>query len=63
MVIDLEGKDGKTTSVIGVPVKLSRTPGKVRTPAVGFGESTVPILREIGYAEEDIAAFQKKGIV
>jgi crotonobetainyl-CoA:carnitine CoA-transferase CaiB-like acyl-CoA transferase len=63
MVIDLEGKDGKTTPVIGVPVKLSRTPGKVRTPAVGFGESTIPILREIGYAEEDIAAFQKKGIV
>lgn len=63
MVIDLEGKDGKTTPVIGVPVKLSRTPGKVRTPAVGFGESTVPILREIGYADDDIAAFQKKGIV
>jgi crotonobetainyl-CoA:carnitine CoA-transferase CaiB-like acyl-CoA transferase len=63
MVIDLEDKDGKTTPVIGVPVKLSRTPGKVRTPAVGFGESTIPILREIGYAEEDIDAFQKKGIV
>jgi crotonobetainyl-CoA:carnitine CoA-transferase CaiB-like acyl-CoA transferase len=63
MVVDLEGKDGKTTPVIGVPVKLSRTPGKVRTPAVGFGESTIPILREIGYAEDDIAAFQKKGIV
>ena len=63
MVIDLVGKDGKTTPAIGVHVKLSRTPGKVRTPAVGFGESTIPILREIGYAEDDIAAFQKKGIV
>lgn len=63
MVIDLEGKDGKTAPVIGVSVKLSRTPGKVRTPAVGFGESTIPILRKIGYAEDDIAAFQKKGIV
>ncbi|MBI5589636.1 MAG: CoA transferase [Deltaproteobacteria bacterium] len=63
MVVDLETKDGKTTPVFGVPVKLSQTPGKVRTPAVGFGESTVSILREIGYAEDDIAAFQKKGIV
>ena len=63
MVVDLEGKDGKTTPVFGVPVKLSQTPGKVRTPAVGFGESTVPILREIGYGEDDIDAFQKKGIV
>jgi len=63
MVVDLEGKDGKTTPVFGVPVKLSKTPGMVRTPAVGFGESTVPILREIGYAENDIAFFQKNGIV
>ncbi len=63
MVIDLEGKDGKSTPVFGVSVKLSRTPGTVRTPAVGFGESTVSILREIGYAENDIAAFQKNGIV
>ena len=63
MVVDLEGKDGKTTPVFGVPVKLSQTPGKVRTPAVGFGESTVSILREIGYAEDDITLFQKNGIV
>lgn len=63
MVVDLGEKDGKTTQVFGVPVKLSQTPGKVRTPAVGFGESTVSILREIGYAEDDIAALQKKGIV
>ena len=63
MVVDLAGKDGKTTPVFGVAVKLSQTPGRVRTPAVGFGESTVPILREIGYAADDIAAFQKNGIV
>jgi crotonobetainyl-CoA:carnitine CoA-transferase CaiB-like acyl-CoA transferase len=63
MVVDLEGKNGKTTPVIGIPIKLSQTPGKVRTPAVGFGESTVHILREIGYPEDDIATFQKKGIV
>jgi crotonobetainyl-CoA:carnitine CoA-transferase CaiB-like acyl-CoA transferase len=63
MVIDLAGKDGKTTPVFGVSVKLSDTPGKVRTPAVGFGESTVSILREIGYGEDDIALFQKNGVV
>lgn len=63
MVVDLEGKNRETAPVIGVSVKLSRTPGKVRTPAVGFGESTIPILREIGYAEDDIAAFKKNGII
>lgn len=63
MVIDLPDKDGKPTPTFGVPVKLSDTPGKVRTPAVGFGESTVSILQEIGYSESDISQFQKKGVV
>jgi crotonobetainyl-CoA:carnitine CoA-transferase CaiB-like acyl-CoA transferase len=63
MVVDLEGNDGKTTPVFGVSVKLSQTPGNVRTPAVGFGESTVSILREIGYAEDVIAMFQKNCVV
>jgi crotonobetainyl-CoA:carnitine CoA-transferase CaiB-like acyl-CoA transferase len=63
MVVDLTDKDGSTTPVFGVSVKLSDTPGKVRTPAVGFGESTISILQEIGYSEEDIALFQKNGVV
>lgn len=63
MVVDLEENDGKKTPVFGVPVKLSKTPGKVRTPAVGFGTSTVSILKEFGYSQEDIARFQHKGVV
>ncbi len=63
MVVDLEGKDGKKTPVFGVPVKLSNTKGKVRTPAVGFGASTVSILQEFGYSKDDIAMFQQKGVV
>lgn len=63
MVIDLPDKDGRPTQTFGVPVKLSDTPGQVRTPPVGFGESTVSILREIGYSESDISQFQKNGVV
>ena len=53
MVLEITGKDGKPSKVLGVPVKLSETPGSVRTAAVGFGESTSVILTELGYSEED----------
>lgn len=62
MVVDIREKDGKTSKTLGVPVKLSETPGSVRTVPVGFGESTKPILRELGYSEEQIALFSQKGV-
>jgi crotonobetainyl-CoA:carnitine CoA-transferase CaiB-like acyl-CoA transferase len=46
-----------------VPVKLSETPGAVRTPPVDFGESTADILRELGYSETEIKQFEKDGVV
>lgn len=63
MVVDLPGKDGNPVPAFGVPVKLSQTPGKIRTPPVGFGESTASILKEIGYDDRQIADFQKNGVV
>jgi crotonobetainyl-CoA:carnitine CoA-transferase CaiB-like acyl-CoA transferase len=45
-----------------VPIKLSETPGTVRTPPVDFGESTVSILQELGYNEDQIKAFADKGV-
>ena len=63
MVINLKGEDGTETQMLGIPVKLSQTPGRVRTQAVGFGESTVSILKELGYTDKDITAFQDKGVV
>jgi len=63
MVVEIEGNDGKTSKTLGVPVKLSDTPGAVRTPPVDFGESTPKILRELGYSEKDIRAFEKTGVV
>jgi crotonobetainyl-CoA:carnitine CoA-transferase CaiB-like acyl-CoA transferase len=45
-----------------VPVKLSETPGAVRTPPVDFGESTPDILQELGYSEKDIKEFEEAGV-
>jgi len=48
---------------LGIPVKLSRTPGTLRTPAVGFGGSTREILGELGYSADQIGDLERRGIV
>ncbi len=62
MVVDIRDPRGGTTTTLGVPVKLSATPGSIRTPPVNFGESTRPILRELGYNEDQIKEFEDKGV-
>ena len=61
-VVEIEGRDGKKTKTLGVAVKLSETPGSVRTPPVDFGESTAVILQELGYTDKDINEFEEKGV-
>ena len=63
MVVDMVQNNGEKTVALGVPIKLSETPGKIRTPPVGFGESTADILQELGYTEDQIETFQNKGVV
>ena len=62
-VVEIEGLDGKKSKTLGVTVKLSETPGSVRTPPVNFGESTYTILEEMGYLGEDIKEFEDKGVI
>jgi crotonobetainyl-CoA:carnitine CoA-transferase CaiB-like acyl-CoA transferase len=62
MIVDIRQKKRGKITTLGVPVKLSETPGTVRTPPVDFGESTVSILQELGYTEDQIKAFADKGV-
>ncbi len=63
MVVDIEEKEGKKMQILGVPVKLSQTPGSIRTPPVQFGESTDDVLSELGYSKDQIKKLEKKGII
>ena len=42
--------------MLGIPVKLSDTPGAVRRAAPGLGEHTGEVLREAGFSDSEIAA-------
>jgi len=47
----------------GVPVRLSRTPGRVRSTAPELGQHTEEVLRELGYSWEEIEQLRIKGVI
>ncbi|MGD2097521.1 MAG: CaiB/BaiF CoA-transferase family protein [Desulfobacterales bacterium] len=63
MILELKGKAGQKQAAIGVPVKLSETPGSVRSVAPDFGENTASILKELGYSEKQIKQFAETEVI
>jgi crotonobetainyl-CoA:carnitine CoA-transferase CaiB-like acyl-CoA transferase len=65
MVVEID-QPGATRPVrlLGVPVKLSRTPGDARRlPGPALGEHTAQALRAAGYDDDDVAALMESGAV
>jgi len=63
MVVDLEDGQGGKKRFLGVPVKLSDTPGSVRTLPPVFGENTARLLEEFGYSSDQIENFAREKII
>lgn len=63
MILEIGTRDGSRTAAIGIPVKLSRTPGSLRTPPAAFGQHTRRILAELGYGQPQIDDFFATGAV
>jgi CoA:oxalate CoA-transferase len=52
------------TQVVGVPVRLSETPGTVRLPAPEFGQHTEEILTEIlGYTWDEVGRLREAEVI
>ena len=61
MVIETDHPKAGRTKAIGLPIKLTETPGTSRRPAPLFGQHTREVLGEAGYAEAEIDALAKSG--
>ena len=63
MVVELEQPGTEGVRQLGVPVKLSRTPGRGQGPGPALGEHTDEVLSALGYDDGDIAALKDAGAV
>ena len=63
MVVDLKDVNGEILKCIGVPVKLSETPGSVRHIPPAFGQDTASVLNEFGYSSDKIKELEAQGVI
>jgi crotonobetainyl-CoA:carnitine CoA-transferase CaiB-like acyl-CoA transferase len=56
MEVEMEHPEEGTVRGLGIPVKLSDTPGSVRRAAPLLGQHSAEVLREAGFAEAEIEA-------
>ena len=63
MVVEVEHSTLGPVKTIGLPVKFSETPGKVRTGAPVYGEHTREVLTEYGFDQTQIEALEQEGAI
>jgi alpha-methylacyl-CoA racemase len=61
MVVELDQPGTGGVKLLGVPVKMSRTPGAPAGPGPALGEHTDEVLAGLGYSDEEIAALKEAG--
>jgi crotonobetainyl-CoA:carnitine CoA-transferase CaiB-like acyl-CoA transferase len=63
MIVEVEHPKHGTVREVGVAIKLSETPGSVRSAAPAPGEHTDEVLEELGLSPAAIAGLRTKGVV
>jgi len=63
MLVELEDPELGTLKNIGIPVKLSLTPGRIRKRAPDLGEHTQEVLLAAGYSAAEAEALRQAGVV
>jgi crotonobetainyl-CoA:carnitine CoA-transferase CaiB-like acyl-CoA transferase len=63
MVVEVEHSSLGRVKTLGLPIKFSQTPGKVRTGAPRYGEHTRAVLSAYGFRADEIAALREEGAI
>ena len=63
MVVELAHPGAGEVKALGVPVKLSETPGAVDRAAPLLGQHSAEILAELCYSESEVSALLSRGVI
>ena len=63
MIERVDHEAQKALRLLGIPVKLSDTPGSVRTPPPTLGEHSAAVLRELGFDDNEIARMREERVI
>ena len=63
MVVALTHPEYGPLRLLGIPIKLSDTPGTVEMAPPRFGEHNREVLFKLGYSEADMARFAESGVI
>jgi crotonobetainyl-CoA:carnitine CoA-transferase CaiB-like acyl-CoA transferase len=61
MVVELDHPRAGATRTLGLPIKLSATPGRVARPAPLLGQHTREVLAEFGFSASEIETLVHSG--
>ena len=62
-VVDRPHPTAGIVSMIGLPIELSDTPGRIQTAPPLLGEHTDDVLRDAGYTDDEIHTFREDGAI
>jgi crotonobetainyl-CoA:carnitine CoA-transferase CaiB-like acyl-CoA transferase len=63
MVVDVDNAGAKGVRQVGVGVKLSETPGRIRHVGPRIGQHTSEVMRTLGYTHAEIEALQQQHVI
>jgi crotonobetainyl-CoA:carnitine CoA-transferase CaiB-like acyl-CoA transferase len=63
-IVDFEHPTQGKTQYVGIPVRLSETPGSIRAPAPEHGQHTELLLTDLlGYSWDEVGALRERGVI
>ncbi len=63
MIVEIEDPRRGTVKQVGIPIKFSETPGRIKDLGSLPGEDTARVLASLGYSAEAIEELSRKGVV